>query len=360
MNRNVKILVVLCFMASIVFLTQFSLHAQGRGTSKVADASAASAPADEGKPYMKLYKVSDLIQMPGVGMASAVPPTELFSSLNANPSYPPVSGSSSSDRPEPLRGKPAIGSLVAILKDAVHFDEEVSMQYSDGMLIVTTMADNHRKIEQFLATLRKEFAARQMVTIRASWVLLDDEKAAKTLGAISPLPQALTADVFKAIEADTICQAGIVCVEGQPVHLASGRCETVVTGATPVVADNIGVFQPTVQMVQWGPAIDIKIDPSDDGKSAAIDLDSVLTEPNPTTVKPLQSTAAIHSTSRPSDQGSGLQDIDKLDFTLHAIHTTARIPMGKPTMIGGITVAKGPKGKSVQLILEINAFKQTP
>lgn len=144
------------------------------------------------------------------------------------------------------------------------------------------------------------------------------------------------------------------------IRLAAGRCETVVTGLTPIVADNVAAYQPTVQMVQWGPALDVKIDLSDDGKSTAIELDAVLTEPSPTVSKPLNSTIGTHSTSRPSNQGNAVQDIDKLDFMLHTVHTSTRIPMGKPTLIGGITVAKGPKGKSVQLVLEVNVFKPAP
>jgi hypothetical protein len=138
------------------------------------------------------------------------------------------------------------------------------------------------------------------------------------------------------------------------LSLAAGRCQTVVTDANPVVAENIGAMTPTLQIVQWGPVLEVQADLSEDGRTAGIELDSILSHPSELEAKPLRSAGAILATSRPFTDYNLVKDIDKLDFLLHTLHTSIRVPVGKSVLVGGMTLAEGPKGKSVYLLLQVS------
>jgi hypothetical protein len=68
----------------------------------------------------------------------------------------------------------------------------------------------------------------------------------------------------------------------------------------------------------------------------------------------LGAAGAALSASRPSSDFNLIKDVDKLDFLLHTLHTSVRAPVGKPVLVGGMTLAHGPKGKSVYLLLQVS------
>ena len=203
---------------------------------------------------MHLYKVADLVQNPPMAPSrekSAIPPTKLYE-VGRTSSSSGSSGSSgySGDPTPPQRSKLTIGSLVAILDDAIRFGDEVSIQCAEGMLIVNALPDSHKKIEEFVSTLRKELAARRTLAVRAVWLVLDDEKAAKTFGSAAPASQTLTAESLKAMEGDILYQVSGLCLEGEHASLGGGRCETVLTDTNALVSENVSAMSPTIQIVQ--------------------------------------------------------------------------------------------------------------
>jgi len=222
------------------------------------------------------------------------------------------------------------------------------------MFLITALPDSHRKIEQFLSAVRRELTGRRTVTVQATWAVMEDEKAAKVLGSAAAAPRPLTPDMQKAMEEDAAYQGSAAALEGQRARLAAGRCMTVLTDVNPVVSENMGAMTPTLQIVQWGPVLEIKADLSEDGRSAGIELDSVLSEPNEASLKALRSTASVLSTTRPFQDYNLVKDVDRLEFVLHTLHSSLRAPTGKPFLVGGMSVAKGPKGKSVYLVLTVN------
>jgi hypothetical protein len=366
MSRTPKAVCLPCLLALGVLVSCWSLWAQGTAQS-APPAPLLAKPADEPppppeppKPVLKIYKVWDLIDVPALPAPekSAVPPTRLYEPPSDKSYHSSFIDRPDSSTPPPPRPRPTIGSLAAILRDSLHFEEEVSIQTIEGMFLVTANTDSHKKIEQFLSAVRKELASRRVITIQATWAIVDDEKAAKVLGSGSPAPKVLAPEAQKALEEDTAFQGSTMSVEGERSRLAAGRCQTVLTDANPIVADNIGVMTPTIQIVQWGPVLEVQANLSEDGRSVGIELDSVLSDPNELGVKALRTTGSILATSRPFADYNLVKDIDKLDFLLHTLHTSIRVPVGKSVLVGGMTLAKGPKGRSVYLLVQVNAITQ--
>ena len=263
----------------------------------------ATQPAPEPeppKPVLRIYKVWDLIDAPAAPAPenSAIPPTRLYEPTARTDSS--IYRTDTSAAP-PAHARPSIGSLAAILRDAIHFDEEVSIQSIEGMFLVTALPDSHKKIEQFLGAVRKELASRLAVTIQATWVAVDDDKAAKVPGPAAAPPRALSAGApSRPSRRTSPTRAPPWAWKASACRLAAGRCQDRPHRRPAGRLRQRRALRPMLLIVQWGPVLEVKARPvGRTRRSAGVELDSVLSEPNQIVPKALRAAGAAVSTSRP-------------------------------------------------------------
>ena len=232
-------------------------------------------------------------------------------------------------------------------------------------LIVSNTDAAHKQIRALLEQLQTEAAPTRMVAVRAYWLLLepkdlptlgDRAKAEKKSAALLEVPSEL-------VNEKTIYSQGqTMCFNGQTVHISSGRGRTVVTGATPVVGQSSVGYQFSTEVVQNGVAMQVKPDVTPDGKSAVLDLQSIvseLPEVKPTTAPadPMADpTLATQANNRLVE--SPLHAIDRVNVVAQQFRTTVRIPLDKKILIGGMTMEPniaGGSSRNLYLVVEVNA-----
>lgn len=228
------------------------------------------------------------------------------------------------------------------------------IRYVGAQLVVRQTPAIHREIQELLEAFRKVNAGLRRVSVQAKWVLLDNGQLAKLMppgNQRREVPRTLGPEKLKDLKVPY--RAEITCFEGQTVHIASGRGQTVMTDAEPVISESAVAYAPTVSTVLWGALLEISTVLSDDGTSATVDVRSVVSEPKKMGSIPF---AKFHggSTTAPAVTVKGL---DRLEFAIHALRTTTRIPVGKHALIGGMTAPEGALGKNLYLILQISAGK---
>lgn len=218
------------------------------------------------------------------------------------------------------------------------------------LLVITQTAENQKKIAELLDQFR---AAKQMVTIEARWVLLDDAQVAKLIpeGGKRTVPVEVAPGALVAAEAKVIYRGQITGFDRQKVHVATGKVQRYVENATPVVAENAIGWDPQLGALLMGAVLEITPALAPDGKSATLDLESHISEAGDMRTKTF--TGAVSGEKGESAKA----DIDLPEWLVHTFRTTLRVPLDKPVLIGGMTAPKAADGKVLYLILEISASK---
>jgi hypothetical protein len=143
-------------------------------------------------------------------------------------------------------------------------------------------------------------------------------------------------------------------MDGQELHLAAGRGQTILSKIAPVVSENACGIQPLTEMVQWGATLEFSATLNPDGMTT-VDFTSTIAEPGE--LKPI----AMVQHKASSQPAVGLpESLDRLEFNLQSFGGTAKIPLGKPVLIGGSNLAPpggGPNAKLLYLVLEVSASK---
>jgi len=230
-----------------------------------------------------------------------------------------------------------------------------------ALMVVTQTAENQKKVVELLEQFR---TARQMVAIQARWVLLDDAQVAKLVpdaGAPRTLPIEVTPAALAEAEARVIYRGNITCFDRQMVHLASGRAQTLVTDLTPVVAEAAIGWDMDVRALLWGALLEITPCLSPDGKTATLNIHSMISEGKD--VKTREVSAGAGSPGKANGEGGSMLGaiakgtIDLPEFLVHTFRTTIRVPVDKAILIGGMTSPTAADGKVLYLVLEISASK---
>jgi hypothetical protein len=210
----------------------------------------------------------------------------------------------------------------------------------NGQLFITQTAENQAAVRDMLTELRKGRAV--MVRIRADWVLLPPGKIDQLLknGADdkAPLPEINRDALDKVSEGGAHYSGQISCFSGQTVHLASGRAQTTVTQATPVVASQAVAYESTQQLLQYG--LSLQVMPAVSSDSVTLDLLSIVSGAN----------------AQPTTQPVG--NVDRINAVVQHFHTTAQVPLNKPVLVGGMTINPAtdqPDSNQLFLIVEADA-----
>jgi len=181
------------------------------------------------------------------------------------------------------------------------------------------------------------------VHVQADWVLLKPEDLdALTTGQDPKQPKSAGVRVLDASALSKIGNAAIHyraevnCFNGQTVSMSSGRSRTAIVNQTPVVGQNAGALSASVRQVVVGAMLEVT--PTIVEGNAVVDVRSEVADwdnPGVIDVSPNQVKTGANGASL---GGVTPAVIDRLNILDQELRTTAQIPVGKPVLIGGMTL----------------------
>jgi hypothetical protein len=230
----------------------------------------------------------------------------------------------------------------------------------NGQLIVTQTLANHKLVENLLSQLRQTRG--RMVRVQARWLLLTPGQAQGLLAPPGEDPGIALVDeaaLDKLPESVVSYRGELTCFNGQTVSIASGRTHSAVTDQQPVVAQNAVAMGPTVRQVQTGVMLEVLPTLQAGREGVVADVKTRLAEWNdPGRIEVPQSI----STTQPGDRAivgaEPSSAIDRLNMVSQDLKTAVRMPLGKPVLVGGLTLDPTPaaaNGPQLYLVLRIDA-----
>jgi hypothetical protein len=215
-----------------------------------------------------------------------------------------------------------------------------------GTLVISQTMAVHMEIERFLEDLRTSSPGTQVVTIRATWLLLDLPQLNQLLSSKGGKEGGIDRKALEAMAAKTKGYLGAVtCFSGQTVHIASGRSRSAVTGAIPVVGggENDTGYQPIISHPQSGAVLQVAPQLLPNTQAALLDICSSVTrcegqpEPSPFLSGGPAGSKKDTEGKSPAAQGHTTITLDRVSMVVEQLATTLKVPLGEPTLIGGLT-----------------------
>jgi hypothetical protein len=328
-----------------VLLAGWSLWAQNASIGPAATSSApavvtVAADQHDDVRVLRVYNVSDLIDQPvEMPKKSGIPPTRLYE--------PREQHQRDQEQRDPGIFTPLdISNMIGQL-----FERGTPLLRAEtgGAVLVEATQAQQVKIDEFLKLLRKARAARRNVVLQAWWLMLDNQKADKLFGPTqSPLAE-VAPDQLASLDAEIAFSGSVAGLEDRPLYLSGGPCQTVVTDGSPIVSENVSAYDPMIQIVQWGPVLELTPGIAENGATANINVRSVISQPDEKTLRRAKPPSPPAST-RPADEM--FRELDRLDFNAYALNTSVRIPVGKPVLLGKMQVASAP-AKGLFLVVQL-------
>lgn len=225
------------------------------------------------------------------------------------------------------------------------------MSQLDDRLIVTHTADAHAQVTDLLAQLRRETPG--TVRVRAHWVRTRRPALAKALhrppgaGETSALVEADPAALEDVAPDATHYRGEILCTDGQPVYLLGVLRQEYVAGVESVVAESAVAHNPTLATASGGLILAVTASVAPDRSAATVTLASQYADPRPGPPVPIVSSPTTRPTTGPtsrpampasSTQRVDLPQIEQMGLNAQELATTARIPLGRTVLIGGVTL----------------------
>lgn len=223
-------------------------------------------------------------------------------------------------------------------------------------LVVSQTPANHARLDEFLAQLRSESGSLRTVTVEARWLLLDSQQLQEIAG---------DGASDQSLHPETERYRGCVtCFNGQTVHIVSGRLQTVIQGGIPVVGGEAVGYQPQLLKPHIGAMLQVTPTVLPDGKAAIVDVRSIVTRgdqpPQPVALYgPHVSNA--NPTGMPSTSERPTVQVDRLNIAAQQLATTLRVPLGRPTLVGGLTFpavdgdAESQNRQQLYLVIEVKS-----
>ncbi len=324
--------------------------ADGGGSNATGEMGSTSGGMGGG---MGMFRVSDEPKpaegKSGGGAASASPP---------QPNQG-VGGMGVPNRPDASRGKQSrdsdlsftMSDLIDLIKtcvDPTAWDDAGgvgSAEPAAGMLVVTQTEVVHEKIEKFLENLRASSPGMHVVTIRATWLLLDLKQLNLLLNSRPGKESGIDRKALEEMAAKCKGYLGAIsCFSGQTVHIASGRNRSAVTGAIPVVGgggEDPG-YQPIINNLHSGAMLQVtpQLLPN---TQAVLDICTSVTcsDVPAESIRFLASESA--GTGKPGEgkshaaRGHTAITLDRVNMVVGQLATTLKVQLGEPTLVGGLT-----------------------
>jgi hypothetical protein len=222
-----------------------------------------------------------------------------------------------------------------------------------SVMLISQTQENHEKVAQLLKLLREAVKPDQAVCVRAYWLTLSAEDAAKVMGKDQASPKSAPVVPEELMASKYIyCQAQTTCFNGQAVYVFSGRQKTVIVDQNPVVGTDATAFDPQTELRLAGVQLEVRPKLSQDGGRVVLDLSSVITEREEGV--PSRITEVRSATSRPV-----LAEIDREDMLKQQMQTTVTVPVGKKVLVGGMTIEPSKlNGQQLYLVIEASPLAE--
>jgi hypothetical protein len=263
------------------------------------------------------------------------------------------------EAPAPPSSRPIAGSEVPALMELIRSTVASNTWRDNGgqigqikalgtILVVEQTRDAHEQIQKMLDELRKIVGPMQVMTVHATWVMAQPGAIVKTTTEAS--------DEWISRQ-KVVCESQITCFSGQTVHVSSGNDRLHTTDLTPVVASNAVAYDPTIFVGLFGMALQLTPQVVPGSDDAIVDVLSIMSLPGPSeppaTVVGVVQVPGGATTSQTVSNGT----IDRLNIISQEMRTTARIPMKKRVIVGGMTLnpARSDDVGQLYLVLEVNA-----
>jgi hypothetical protein len=228
--------------------------------------------------------------------------------------------------------------------------------YKNRDLVISQTLAVHQEIRKLLETINAGGGtSEQSMVVEAYWLLLDYSQLerlkmpAKTDSKkirLSVNPKVLE-ELVRTVPA---LRGQIACFNNQTVHIVAGDRRNVLTSSIPVVgtAGDAG-YQPVAANVNIGALLQVCPSYIPGMNSATVDIDSTVTgwregldpvkiqSTTPSMDVPADPTPGAPSTKQPG-KSSSVTLMDHLQMPAHQLACTLRVPLGKPVLVGGLTL----------------------
>ena len=252
--------------------------------------------------------------------------------------------------PEPPQpaGQERVDALIKLIEETVDNDTwkdnggaTGAIREFGGNLVITQTAETHAKIRDLLAKLPDQQA--RLVRVRIDWIVADPNQVRLDVageGSAGALRQVDRAALQKLPAEALRAAAETTCFTGQTVSLSSGRIQSYVSDLNPIVAQDAAEFDPSVNTFRAGAELQVTPTIQTDGKSAVVDLHSVVSDWDESTPYEFHGATlgpTTQSAGAPAKPGA-VNQIQRPRPMIQQLHTTLRVPLGKPIIVGGMTL----------------------
>lgn len=263
-------------------------------------------------------------------------------------------------------GRPMIDELLDTIVGAVDTDTwsdnggEGEIKMFRTSLVVWQTPQVHSQLAGLLDAIRKNVGARATMTIDARWVLLTSDELDQ-LTSVGKGQKKLNREwLAEYTRRSTSIRCMTNCFSGQLVYVVSGTRQNAVSSFIPVVGSlerpssmqlvsdsNVGRlfrfaadssaggkdvgYQPIIESQNFGALLEVRPTMIRGGNSAIVDLRSTITVPG----------QRVGEQDMGRMQASGVPEVDRIAVEMQQLATTMSLPLGEPTLVGGVTYAPG-------------------
>lgn len=240
-------------------------------------------------------------------------------------------------------------------------------------LLISTTSETHAKLTALIDLFRQRWGSLRTISVQAHWLWLSptqvDEVLVQPKAGAAPAQEislnTVTPGEWKKLLAAASEKEGaaagyhsiVTCYNGQTVATQAGAQRIVVTGITPVVAGGqqaAVAYTPVTRTVHEGATLQITPLATRHVKYVVLDVHSRvnLLTPNPRALEKVEKVE-----SGPIAPRQVVDALDRVSLQTQRLETTLRVPVGLPTLIGGMTFSAA-EGKNSHLYLFITTKVQ--
>jgi hypothetical protein len=229
----------------------------------------------------------------------------------------------------------------------------VVYEHGSALVISQTRAV-HEKVAELFDALREKRRERAALAIEARWLLLDSDGLRELVPdrprveAAAPWPVDPAALERLTGEVPGMC-GRITCLDDQQVFLVAGTRRSSLHGAIPVIGSGVG-YQPVVAVLNVGALLHVRPVLEPGTSRALLDVRSTVTEwdePGPTAhiggYSPPYEDTSIETETVHQPASSASTEIDRVNVPAQELAATVRVPLGQPTLVGGLTYLPSPE-----------------
>ncbi len=240
-------------------------------------------------------------------------------------------------------------------------------------LLISTTSETHGKLTALIDLFRQRWGSLRTISVQAHWLWLTPARVDEVL--VQPKPgEAVAASQISlntiapkvwqemlAAAAKDGAPAGyhaiVTCYNGQTVATQAGTQRIVVTGIQPVVGggESSAAYSPVLRAVHEGATLQITPLATRHVKYVVLDVHSRVSL-LPPSAKLLEKVEKVEQQVK-NDPRQVVAALDRTVLQTQRLETTLRLPVGQPTLIGGMTFASA-EGKNSHLYLFITAKVQ--